>query len=260
MCSSDLRSRVTVTLPIVTRLRHRLYSRRYRLPLRYLEGRSSIHLLDVGCGDGWQLDRYRSVAPDRIVAHGVDFKPEVCEVARSYGHTVYCGRFEDLDLPERFDLVNLSHVIEHVADPSLFAQKIWKVLRPGGVFVVETPNIDSWDWKWFPRVWGAYHIPRHWTFYDPRSIRRLGESAGFILREIAFHPAPVHWLWTFNNLSRARGGALGALGRRLFAPLGAFRGGPKALALLSAFSAFDVALAAVSGRTSNMMAVFQKAP
>src|SRR5205807_10486372 len=82
-----------VRLPIGTRLRHRLYSRRYRLPLRYLQEQGVINLLDVGCGDGWQLDRYKSQAPDRIVTYGVDFKADVCEIARSYGHTVYCGRF-----------------------------------------------------------------------------------------------------------------------------------------------------------------------
>jgi SAM-dependent methyltransferase len=245
-------------LPAVTRLRHRLYSRRYHRALRYLDGLPSIELLDVGCGDGWQLDRYRLAAPGRIVTYGVDFKPEVCEVARSYGHVVFCARFEDVELTERFDLANASHVIEHVADPAAFVKKVWEVLRPGGVFVVETPNIDTLDWKWFRRYWGAYHIPRHWTFYDPASLRRLGESAGFVLREVTFHPAPVHWLWTFNNASRATAGPLGALGRRLFAPLDGFKGGPKSLALLAAFSGLDMALLAASGRTSNMMAVFQK--
>ena len=247
-------------LPLVTRLRHRLYSRRFRRPLQHLDRLSSIDLLDIGCGDGWMLDLYKVAAPGRIITHGIDFKQEVCEIARSYGHAVYCGRFEDVDLPRHFDLVNLSHVIEHVADPRAFVGKVHEVLRPGGLFVVETPNTDTWDWRRFGSgPWGAYHIPRHWTFYDPVSIRRLGESAGFRLREVAFHPAPVHWVWTFNNLSLARPGPLARVGRRLFAPLDVFGGGVKALALLSAFSVFDLFLLRLTGRTSNMMAVFQKA-
>ncbi len=246
-------------LPLVTRLRHRLYSRRFRRPLKYVNDRPTIELLDIGCGDGWMLDLYKRVDSARIITHGVDFKEDVCKLAEASGHVVYCGRFEDIELPKRFDIANLSHVIEHIADPRAFVEKVREALRPGGIFVVETPNTDTWDWRWFRAgAWGAYHIPRHWTFYDPVSIRQLGESAGFVLREIAFHSAPVHWVWTLHNLSLERGDWLGRVGRRVFAPLDVFAGGPKTLVMLGAFSALDMGMLGVSGRTSNMMAVFQK--
>lgn len=243
----------------VTRLRHRLYARRLRRPLRYLSGSSSIRLLDVGCGDGWMLDLYRLAEPGRIDTYGVDFSPDACAAARAAGHQVFCDRFEDLDVDRQFDLINLSHVIEHMADPRQVIAKVHELLRPGGVLVIETPNTDTVDWRWFRgSAWGAYHIPRHWTFYDPISIRRLGESTGFLLRETIFHPAPVHWVWTFHNLSLATSGVLGRLGRRAFAPMGIFRGGMKALTLLSVFTALDVALITATGRSSNMMAIFQR--
>jgi SAM-dependent methyltransferase len=246
-------------LPLVTRLRHRLYSRRFRRPLRYLRDRTSISLLDIGCGDGWMLDLYRLAAGRPVATYGVDFKSEACEAARASGHTVFTGRFEDIELPLRFDLANVSHVIEHVADPRALVEKAWQVLRPGGVLVIETPNTDTWDWRWFRSgAWGAYHIPRHWTFFDPTSLRRLGETVGFNFREICFHPAPVHWVWTCHNLAVAGHGRLASVGRRLFAPLDVFEGGAKAMALLAAFSMLDLGILAASGRTSNMMAIFQK--
>lgn len=243
----------------VTRLRHQLYSRRFRRPLHYLADQRPIDLLDVGCGDGWQLDLYRLAAKDRIRTTGVEIRSEVCDVARAKGHHVYCGRFEEVDLPQRFDLVNLSQVIEHVADPRAFVGRIHEVLRPGGIFVLETPNTDTLDWKWFRSgAWGAYHIPRHWTFFDPTSLRRLVESVGFEFLELSFHPAPVHWVWTLHNVSVARGGVIGRTGARLFAPMGVFGGGFKALALLSVFTAVDAGLLAVTGHTSNMMVVFRR--
>lgn len=243
----------------VTRLRHRLYSRRFRRPLRYLGDRDPIELLDVGCGDGWQLDLYRFAMEGRIRTSGVEIRRDVCEVARAKGHRVYWGRFEEVELPQQFDLVNLSQVIEHVADPRAFVGRIHDVLRPAGIFVLETPNTDTLDWRWFRSgAWGAYHIPRHWTFFDPRSLRRLVEPAGFELLSLGFNPAPVHWVWTLHNLALARGGAIGRIGERLFAPMDVFAGGLKALALLSAFTAVDLGLLAVTGRTSNMMAVFRR--
>ena len=243
----------------VTRLRHRLYSRRFQRPLRHLRDRDPIDLLDVGCGDGWQLDLYRVAARGRIRTTGVEIRDDVCDVARAKGHRVYCGRFEEVDLSQRFDLVNLSQVIEHVADPRAFVGRIREVLKPGGVFALETPNTDTLDWRLFRSgAWGAYHIPRHWTFFDPASLRRLVESAGFRLLELSFHPAPVHWVWTLHNLALVQGGVVGRMGERIFAPMSVFAGGLKALALLSTFTAVDMGLLTATGRTSNMMAVFQR--
>jgi SAM-dependent methyltransferase len=243
----------------VTRLRHRLYSRRFQHPLRHLADRQTIDLLDVGCGDGWQLDLYRLAGRTRVRTSGVEIKEDVCEVARRKGHRVYCGRFEDVQISDRFDLVNLSQVIEHVADPRGFVKRIHGVLRPGGVFVLETPNTDTWDWKWFRAgAWGAYHIPRHWTFFDPAALRHIVEPVGFRLLGISFHPAPVHWVWTLHNLAWAHGGIVGRVGRRVFAPMDVFGGGFKTLALLSAFTAVDMGLLALTRRTSSMMAVFRR--
>jgi len=248
-------------LPPVTRLRHRIYSRRFRRVFELLANRPSIEMLDVGCGDGWMLDLYKMAAPVSIHTHGVDFNPEVCDVARAFGHTVYCSRFEDLQLNGRFDVVNMSHVIEHVSDPLLIAKKCHDVLKPGGILVIETPNTDTLDCKWFVRGnWGAYHIPRHWNLFDTKTLRRLGEQAGFTFHEVVFNPAPVHWVWTFNNMSVARGGTLGRMGQRLFAPLDVFGGGLKAFLFLATFTLFDAALKLATGRTSNMMMIFRKEP
>jgi SAM-dependent methyltransferase len=246
-------------LPLVTRLRHRIYSRRFGRVFNLLAGRTSVDLLDVGCGDGWMLDLYKLAARVPLRSYGVDFSPEVCKVAESYGHTVYCSRFEDLDLAGRFDLVNLSHVIEHVSDPLLIARKSREVLRSGGLFVVETPNIDTLDAKWFEKgAWGAYHIPRHWNLFNPQTLRRLGEAAGLRFVEVTFNPAPVHWVWSFHNLALRGTSIWHRAMSRFFAPLDVFGGGPKAFALLSTFTLFDIALKLTTGRTSNMMMIFRK--
>jgi hypothetical protein len=101
-------------------------------------------------------------------------------------------------------------------------------------------------------------MPRHWNLYSPDTIRRLGESAGFVLREIRYHPAPVHWVWTFHNIAVAKSGVLSKHAARLFAPLDVFAGGLKAFGMLGVFTLVDIAVFALTGRTSNMMAIFQK--
>jgi SAM-dependent methyltransferase len=250
---------IAAAKPLTTRIRHAIYSRRFRHPLRFLEHLPSIDLLDIGCGDGWMLDLYQAAGAGRIKTFGVDFNEGICQVARSYGHTVYCGRFEDIDVGKKFDLANMGHVIEHVSSPMSVAQGVFELLRPGGIFVVETPNTDTWDRQAMGNSnWGALHIPRHWNLFNPSTIRRLGESAGFTLRELRFNPAPVHWVWGFHNRSLAGNGALARAGREFFAPLDVFTGGLKAFGMLGTFTLFDIAVQAFTGRTSNMMAIFQK--
>ncbi len=105
---------------------------------------------------------------------------------------------------------------------------------------------------------GALHIPRHWNLFNPSTIRQLAEASGFQLQEVRFHPAPVHWVWGFHNRSLSGNGLLARLGRRFFSPLDVFSGGLKAFGLLATFTLLDLLVNALTGRTSNMMAIFQK--
>ena len=75
------------------------------------------HRTLVGCGDGWMLYLFKLADPKRIRTFGVDINEKVCAAARSRGHTVYCGLFEDVQFDQQFDVINLSNVIEHVTDP-----------------------------------------------------------------------------------------------------------------------------------------------
>lgn len=246
--------------PFVIRLRHKIYSKRFKPVLKYLNHLKKIDMLDVGCGDGWQLDLYKQLAPNRINTFGVEIREEACKVAESYGHKTYCGLFESLDFKgQQFDLINLSQVIEHVADPKEFMQHIFKVLKPGGILALETPNTNSLDAKLFrARFWGAYHFPRHWTLYNPSSIKQLGQSTGFELRELNFTPSPVHWVWTINSYLLTKGNFCKKIAKTIFTPLGVFHGSVRTFILLSSFTLVDLFLKLTTGQASNMMAVFQK--
>ncbi len=246
--------------PFVIRLRHQIYSKRFKPVLKYLTDLKKIDMLDIGCGDGWQLDLYKQLAPNRINTYGVEIREEACKVAKSYGHQVYCGLFENLDFNgQQFDLVNLSQVIEHVADPKEFMRNIFKVLKPGGILALETPNTSSLDAKLFrSKYWGAYHFPRHWTLYNPTSVKCLGESTGFVLRELHFTPSPVHWVWTINSYLISKGPFSKKIAKWIFTPLGVFQGSARTFILLSTFTLVDLFLKLTTGQASNMMAVFQK--
>ncbi|MDD5524700.1 MAG: methyltransferase domain-containing protein [Smithella sp.] len=81
--------------------------------------------------------------------HGVDINKIAIEKAKDSSHKVYCGCFEDIDLPKGyFDMVYSIHVIEPVERPDIFMRKCLDLLSPDGIVVlIETPNTDSLDYK-----------------------------------------------------------------------------------------------------------------
>jgi SAM-dependent methyltransferase len=241
------------------RVKKALYQRRLAAVVRRAAlGDGPIRLLDVGCADGRLLDWYRSSREgQRIETHGIDIDERATTIARSRGHRVVVGRFEDDTELEAssFQLILASHVIEHVADPRRFASRAAELLAPGGLFVVATPNIDSPDARCFGRHWGGCHVPRHWTFFDSRTLGDLAHSVGLEVERVEYQPNPVFWVWTMHSLLDDRSPRLAD---RLFPPVGVFRPSVQSFVLLSAFTIVDLALRVMTGKTASMSVEMRK--
>ena len=245
---------------LITRMRQKSGANRFRPVMRHLTGHDRIALLDVGCGNGWMMQVFKSLDPARIETSGVEISEAACDIARAHGHHVYCGRFEDVNLDRSYDLVNLTHVIEHVSDPRLVVRKAFEALNPGGLLVLETPNIGAAEWPSFKAGnWGAYHVPRHWYFYNRETIRALGEAEGLQMIDWYCHPGPTHWVWTMHNVTLARTSWLAKLGQTIFDPVKIFRGGLMPTLVLTFFFGVDALLRLLGKQTSVMTAIFKKA-
>lgn len=244
----------------ITRMRQKSGANRFRPVMKHLTEHKKIELLDVGCGNGWMMRVFKSLDPARIETTGIEISEAVCENARQLGHKVYCGRFEDVNLEQTYDVVNLTHVIEHVSDPRLVVRKAYEALNPGGLLVLETPNIGSVEWPWFKASnWGAYHIPRHWYLWNRDTIRTLGESEHLKMIDWYCHPGATHWVWTMHNISRQSDGWFARLGRKIFDPIRVFRGGLGPTMVMATFFLLDVGLIAIGKQTSVQTAIFRKA-
>lgn len=249
---------------LLYKARRHVYLSRLEKAVSMCGPNSTIKVLDIGCADGRALNWYKQVRSVKVQTYGVDFDEKAVELARQAGHTVYAGRFEEADIPAAyFDLVVATHVIEHVADPKLFAQRAFEVLKPGGIFLIETPNIESADAKLFKnRHWGGYHFPRHWIFYSPTTLKKLIEERGYIVEQTQFHPAPAFWNWTMHSLigsvDRERGGAFSRFSDWIFPPAEFQKNSLKNLIFVSAFTLLDVVLKAITGTTSNMSLAARK--
>lgn len=97
--------------------------------------------LDVGCGAGLLAEPLARMGAD---VTGVDAAGEAIAAARDHaagqGLTIdyRAGGIEDVE--SQFDLVTAMEVIEHVTDPQTFVAGLARILAPGGLLILSTPN------------------------------------------------------------------------------------------------------------------------
>lgn len=182
--------------------------------LRYIRDRVDLHwggdgasftplagrrALDVGCGAGLLAEPLARLGAS---VTGLDAAPESIAVARTHA----AGQGLSIDYravgvetltDERFDLVTAMEVIEHVVDPAAFVRALARVLAPGGLLVLSTPNRTPLSRLGIVTLAeGTGHIPRgthDWNhFITPEEMTVLLVSAGLTVTDttgIAFSPA-----------------------------------------------------------------------
>jgi 2-polyprenyl-3-methyl-5-hydroxy-6-metoxy-1,4-benzoquinol methylase len=128
------------------------------------------------------------------------------------------GVFEQPYEPESFDVVTLWDVIEHTTNPRETIEHCRSLLKPGGVLVVNYPDIGSWIARALGRRW-LFLTSVHLHYFDRRTIARLLESTGF---EVALVRPHIQKLELDYLLSRGAvlSPAASKLARRLVASLG----------------------------------------
>lgn len=218
--------------------------------LRSVPG-TKLSALDVGGGVGWMLDTLRRADPRVTSTTIVDLDPDAGEEAAKRGHEYHRARFEDFQTERRFDFIILFNLVEHVADPGAVLKKTGELLAPGGLAVVKTPNLDSWDALLFRhRNWGGYHCPRHWVLFDEPAFRALVRRCGLRARDARCTQGAPFWTTSVMFALHRRGWINVSSARPIPRhPLYQFLNG--------GFAAFDM-LRGIFFRTSQMFFVLEK--
>jgi 2-polyprenyl-3-methyl-5-hydroxy-6-metoxy-1,4-benzoquinol methylase len=162
--------------------------------------------LDVGCGSGTLLVSLQRAG---WRAEGLEQHPRAVEVAaRTSGCRVHAGSIFQADLGEqRFDLVVLKHVFEHVADSRGVLIASGRLLRTGGRLVLIYPNMASLLAKIYRRSWVHWDAPRHLVLPTATAITKLAARSGLRLLRYRARAQSVAEL---SAISRARRGGIPA--------------------------------------------------
>jgi SAM-dependent methyltransferase len=165
--------------------------------IRHLPAKPGGRLLDVGCGSGAFLAQMAELG---WRTQGIDPDPAAVAGAREAGLDVRQATLADLATGHHagsFDAITLSHVIEHLHDPGGDLRRIERLLRPGGLVWIATPNLEALGLRRFGADWLGLDPPRHLVLFTRASLERLVLDAG--LEPLPPPPASPHALQMFSQ-------------------------------------------------------------
>lgn len=135
------------------------------------------NILDIGCSFGGLLETAKNKFG--LEPYGVEISKYSSEYARERGINVIQGNIEEIQIEsEKFDIVTMVEVIEHLTNPLETMRKIYKATTWGGIVLVQTANIEALQSK----LWGNkyhYYLPGHLHYFSNKTLRHLLYSSGF---------------------------------------------------------------------------------
>jgi SAM-dependent methyltransferase len=192
------------------RLQYHLWGRELR---RFAASQpaSRLRIVDVGCGPGFLLRcMARWFHGAELV--GVDQSQALLEIAQSRcaKMSAHIGDACALPLADgSADVAFALHVVEHLRQPDRFFAEARRVVRPGGLLVIATPNAESLGARIMGRKWIGFSDPTHVSLHGPSYWSEMLDRSGF---EIARHGTTglsgipllnrmplglIHWIPTF---------------------------------------------------------------
>jgi SAM-dependent methyltransferase len=162
----------------------------------------TARILDIGCASGGLLDVLRRRGFRSL--HGVDAAPACVEQVRRMGldaTRAVLSQLSSAGIKRPFDVIVVSHVLEHVVDLSGLMASVKKLLAPDGLIYAETP--DAARYADFPFVPFYFFDSEHINHFDTIRLDALGSAFGFHTQaagtvELAVGPNvsyPACWVW-----------------------------------------------------------------
>jgi len=143
-------------------------------------------ILDIGAGDGFFLKSAKDLG---WTVAGVEPSVSAAGFATSQGLNVFAGTLEEAKYEaDYFDIVRLSHSLEHTFDPASTLREAYRILRPGGSAIISVPNFSGLALKLFRN---KLDIPKHLFHFTPQTLKQYLLYCGFKEIEVNYYSVGI---------------------------------------------------------------------
>lgn len=147
---------------------------------KFIEIRPGISILEVGAGGGWNLIPFTRAGADVV---GIDYSPSLVELGNAHGIPMKQGTIEAVQ--GHYDVIILSHVLEHLPDPLSSLATLKMRLKPTGLLYIAVPNFRSFPLNDLQNA--------HAYYFDPQTFAHYCAKAGLLC--IAQGPSETHHIF-----------------------------------------------------------------
>lgn len=138
-------------------------------------------VLDIGCGSGNILYAMKHSGMNNI--KGID--PYIKEDIK-YDNGLIIEKISINDEKQKWDLIMLHHVLEHMDNQKEVIKSIHDKLFDDGTCIIRIPTVSSHAWNKYKTNWVSLDAPRHFYLHSIKSFKILIESQGFYIDRIVF--------------------------------------------------------------------------
>lgn len=184
--------------PVVRWFRDRVQLAKVKDYKKYIKPDASI--IEVGAGSGILIESLKRFGLPTWKLTANEFEMKRLQRLQGKGIHFAIGNFETIAFTEKYDVIIMNQLIEHLYDPDAMLKRCKSLLNKDGLLIIETPNYLALDHTLFKnKYWGGYHIPRHFNIYNYQTIKQHLQKHGFSIVKQEFLLSPAFWVQSFHH-------------------------------------------------------------
>ena len=169
-------------------------------------------LLDIGCSTGTFLDLAKK---QKLSTYGVELNKSEYKFAKDKGHEVYNDLLQKIKIKNKFDIVTLWDVFEHLIDGEFYLKEIKKTLKSDGVIFLQIPSSDSLAAKIMREHCNMFDGLEHVNLYGVETIKKIAAKCDL---EILSLKTVISEIGVINNYLNYENPYLGNTTNKKFVP------------------------------------------
>lgn len=156
------------------------YKQDIRIIKKYVKS-IPVKVYEIGSGRGQFLAELKRKWKDIAILRGAEQSEEgVKNALKEYGIELECKRADDIIFTEKYSLIVLRHVLEHLNNFDLVINNIYKNgLEEGGILFLKIPKLNSYELNKFGKFSADLDVPRHRVHFTDSGIQNFLKKNGF---------------------------------------------------------------------------------